>query len=573
MSAILVGLTEDRILLTETVTYKLWENAGKKIVEAQLTADQISQIFQTIQQDMTAAGSNRTMVGKGMDAASAVNKAWEDLKTKVQNSGPIKNVDAMYDQAAEKLKQATGGDQGVMKYVQKYRDFAKKHPIAQGLIYSALIAAAGISGAGLGGAAALGLFKMVDKLLQGEKFSSAAYSGAKTGAMAYGASKVGDLIKGQSAGQNELVGKSPEELQQIAKTPVAVAGDQVTTMRGAMSAGEQVARSGAKDITSIRNAAWEYALELDKQGLSPRLVQRAEEAFVLGAKGELARAAGGTAKMVGGQLVKESVTLSESHIKLIFKHIENQHNLNEGLWDTVKGAAGKAVDYAKTKGQNLTTKVTADKLMQAWKKAGSPTDSAQVSALLTQNGVTQEVVSSVFSKMKIPTTPDTPAAQPAAKPAVGSAISQGVSQAQQSKVNPELQKRLAARKTGKPDYAAGLSEDNSRQDELQYAFQQAKKITSQIKNDRTVNEILTNIELLVEKYNIDKDAFQTAEVEVKNAQRQLEAAIYNLDTLFQDAMQRSQWDSDEISNEGQIYSTGGGAGEGRRKYKVKPAGL
>ena len=176
---------------------QLWESAGKAIYEAQLTADQITQLFQQIQ----SAKDNRTLVGKGVDAGSAVMKAYNDLKSKVATSGPIKNMDALYDQAAEKLKQATGGDQGAMSYVQKYRDFAKKHPIAQSLIYGALIAAAGISGAGAGGAAALGLFKMVDKLLQGEKFSSAAYSGAKTGALAYGASKLGDYMKGDQAQQ------------------------------------------------------------------------------------------------------------------------------------------------------------------------------------------------------------------------------------------------------------------------------------------------------------------------------------------------------------------------------------
>jgi hypothetical protein len=159
-----------KVMITETRTYKLWENAGRKLMEAQLTADQITQIFQQVEQGATAAGGNRTLIGQGKDAAEAVNKAWEDLKTKVQNSGPIKGVDAMYDQAAEKLKQATGGDQGVMKYVQKYRDFAKAHPVAQSLIYSALIAAAGITGVAPGGAAVLGLFKLVDKLLQGEKF-------------------------------------------------------------------------------------------------------------------------------------------------------------------------------------------------------------------------------------------------------------------------------------------------------------------------------------------------------------------------------------------------------------------
>jgi hypothetical protein len=107
-------------------------------------------------------------------------------------------VDQKYDDVVAKIEKGLGGpDNAVSKVIMGYRKFAKEHPIAQGLIYSALIAAAGISGAGLGGAAVLGLLKMTDKLLQGEKFSSAAYSGAKTGAMAYGASKIGDYIKGK----------------------------------------------------------------------------------------------------------------------------------------------------------------------------------------------------------------------------------------------------------------------------------------------------------------------------------------------------------------------------------------
>ena len=179
----------------------LWESAGFKLKEAALSADQIQQIFQTVEKNATDAGSNRTMLGKGKDAAAAVNKAWEDLKTKVQNSGPIKNYDDAYDATVAKIEAGLGGpDNAINKVIQKYRKFAKEHPVAQGLIYSALIAAAGISGAGLGGAAVLGLLKMTDKLLQGEKFSSAAYSGAKTGALAYGASKLGDLIKGKPEG-------------------------------------------------------------------------------------------------------------------------------------------------------------------------------------------------------------------------------------------------------------------------------------------------------------------------------------------------------------------------------------
>jgi hypothetical protein len=178
----------------------LWESAGIKLKEAQLTPDQINKLFAEIEKSSTDAGGNRTALGMGKDALSAVNKAWEDLKTKVQDSKPIKNVDSTYDGIIAKIEAGLGGpDNAVSKVIMGYRKFAKEHPIAQGLIYSVLIAAAGISGAGLGGAAVLGLLKMTDKLLQGEKFSSAAYSGAKTGAMAYGASKIGDYVKGKMA--------------------------------------------------------------------------------------------------------------------------------------------------------------------------------------------------------------------------------------------------------------------------------------------------------------------------------------------------------------------------------------
>ena len=49
---------------------KLWESAGRKLVEYEMTADQISQLFAQVQKGATDAGSNRTMIGKGKDADS-----------------------------------------------------------------------------------------------------------------------------------------------------------------------------------------------------------------------------------------------------------------------------------------------------------------------------------------------------------------------------------------------------------------------------------------------------------------------------------------------------------------------
>ena len=105
--------------------------------------------------------------------------------------------------------------------------------------------------------------------------------------------------------------------------------------------------------------------------------------------------------------------LKESQIFLIFDSaVAGQRKLNEGIWDSVKGAATKAGQWAQTKGHNLTTKVTLDKLLQAWNKAGKPTDSAQLVKLMLGAGVAQPVIDSVFTSMKIPTTSSAPVQQP-----------------------------------------------------------------------------------------------------------------------------------------------------------------
>lgn len=403
---------------------KLWESAGRKLVEYEMTADQISKLFGQVQQDATDAGSNRTMIGKGTDAADAVGKAWEDLKTKVAKSGPIQNVDAQYDKAAEKLKQATGGDAGVMKYVQKYRDFAKAHPIAQSLIYSALIAAAGISGVGAGGAAALALFKMTDKLLQGEKFSSAAYAGAKTGAMAYGAGQIGKALQG---GDQAPVTTSADADAQ----PGGFYGQSPADNRPATGYGSKAWQDASNQITQNRISA--------AQGGDNLIRDLAGKMGMSGAK-HTADLVGGVPVSIDGVPVPTNLfspaqlaninaakaagaMMKEAQIRRIFYTAARIQQLNEGVWDKVKGAASKAAgavaNKAQTVGTNLTTKVTADKLMSAWKRAGSPTDSDAVAAIMKQAGVDDAIIASSMKAVggqsattPAPATATTPATAP-----------------------------------------------------------------------------------------------------------------------------------------------------------------
>jgi hypothetical protein len=365
---------------SEKHSVMLWESAGYAIKEAALTADQIQQLFTSIEQSATARGSNRTLIGKGKDVAVAVKTAYDDLVSKVQNSGPIKNIDAKYDQAAAKLKQATGGDDGVMKYVEKYRVFAKKHPVAQGLIYSALIAAAGISGVGIGGAAALGLLKMTDKLLQGEKFSTAVGKGVTTGALAYGASQLADLFKGSDTVVGQVRGLSDE---------------QVAALKQAGSEGNKmIVKNGSLWIDGVNGPTM----------LSPPSGSSAEEMLKIARSG---------LKSAAENIQTNSKKLSEGQVYLVFNRV-CAAQLNEGPLDAVKGLAGKVVDKAKTFGKNLTTKVTADKLNSAWQKAGSPMDSNELSAFLKSQGVGDDVIASTYAALKIPTA-DTASAAPDAE--------------------------------------------------------------------------------------------------------------------------------------------------------------
>ena len=520
---------QTRKLLTEGLdstsvkTVLLWESVGNHLIEANLTPDQINQLFTDIESGATAAGGNRTLVGKGKDATMAVNKAWEDLKTKMQDSGPIENFDQKISDALSKIGMGAKDPKfngEVNKWVQKYRDFAEKHPVAQGAIYATLIALAGISGAGAAGAATLGLLKLADKVLQGERFTSAAYSGAKTGALAYGASKIGDMVRGEpkevpSAGNaagnassspfdprtekavNSLLDKYPpgeynyvdgggssisivdqsgnvQAVQNITKTgmsgnefvdyvssksdtagsvaksasssavdstaTVADAADQIKNAikfqggggidynlvdlkRAAVAA----AKESGKEAQSITDAIVDaMTKQAERAGTAPSFqvsdeIRNYVDSGITTGKGPFAVLK--NLKVSSG----ESINFNSIQIETIIEccDLTPAVMLTEGPMDAIKkgaaaaggaikkGAAAVGAKAAKV-GKNMTTKVTADKLNSAWKKAGSPTDSDEIAKILRQQGVSDEVLAPVYKQLgaKLPAAADPQAGTP-----------------------------------------------------------------------------------------------------------------------------------------------------------------
>ena len=63
-------------------------------------------------------------------------------------------------------------------------------------------------------------------------------------------------------------------------------------------------------------------------------------------------------------------------------------------------------------GHQLTTKITKEKLKKEWFQIGKPSDSAELSAFLVKQGVPQEAINAVYSKMGIPLATPTPAPAP-----------------------------------------------------------------------------------------------------------------------------------------------------------------
>ena len=358
----------------------------------------------------------------------------------------MKNADAQYDQVVAQLKTATGGDQGVMKYVQKYRDFATKHPVAQSFIYAALIAAAGISGAGLGGAAVLGLLKMTDRLLQGDKFSSALGKGAMTGATALAAGQVGQALQGADAVapvQTDVPAPTPpgtDAVDAAAQTAVdagkegaksaastaatnRIAGTAVDTATTvAQGAGvemfqglatdsmandaiKQIAdkiAAGAitdRDLTFLDSTKQFVAAQINDQGYQTAPKELWDHYNVLDAMVrkavELPKLKESRARYIDKDstvrhwALNESlgrkrggVRLTEAGVRRIFEVAAN-----EGVMDAIKGVAKKAGAAIAQTGKNITTKITADKLQSAWDKTGNPPDSAAIEQFLQQQGV------------------------------------------------------------------------------------------------------------------------------------------------------------------------------------------
>jgi LysM repeat protein len=206
-----------------------------------------------------------------------------------------------------------------------------------------------------------------------------------------------------------------------------------------------------------------YKAEIEKFGDNPQSRQAASM---------MAR----RAIMKGESKISKGRRLSEGQVYLLCSKIEQKNNvmLKEGylLLEEPKkpGFLSRVGSFLKTKAQNVTQKVTADKLTRAWKDENSPMDSEQIADFLKRQGVNDQVITSVYKEMNLPVPAgtaadagDTATAGNAGDAAAATTGAAGA--AADSKPDAETQAKIDAApqgydtETGKPNPAASGTTD------------------------------------------------------------------------------------------------------------------
>jgi len=182
----------------ETQVWPLMEQLSV-LLEAELTADQIQQIFQNAEE---VTVDNKTALGKTGAATAQVTSKMKDeivkLAKAAQETGPIQNIDAQFDklrsQIANKVSSMPGGKK-ILAGVDAWKEYSKSNPAKSAFIIGAMTLILGFASAGMVSGGVIGLFlRMANSTLQGDKLSTAVGKGLKGAAIGAIAGAIGNVV-------------------------------------------------------------------------------------------------------------------------------------------------------------------------------------------------------------------------------------------------------------------------------------------------------------------------------------------------------------------------------------------
>ena len=292
-------LNEQQIIKEQILnerTYREFYALGMLLQEYAMTQQQIQQLFQQVADGAARGGnvdkagdaavSNRTMLGKGADVAGSVAKAYQGVKEYIGKTGPVKGLDAMIDNAQAQIMKAAGGEQGkVSQAIEFYRELSKVPGMAF-VVKGIILALAGLAGSGLGPVGIAAGLTFANKMLQGDKFSSAVMSATETGGMVAGIQKAKELLgdTGFDAGQGNDWGDKQTSANgadgpagspttnATQNTPADVPAAQGPNAAGASAGGEYDFAAHSHDYTV--KSGDNLSTILDKNHINPELAKK-----------------------------------------------------------------------------------------------------------------------------------------------------------------------------------------------------------------------------------------------------------------------------------------------------------
>ena len=188
-------LTEEQQVYIGSWENKVWPLVEQysKLFEAEVTPDQIKDIFTRAEKVAMQSGTNQTVLGKAGKISGAIASKLkteiEKLAKQAQDSAPIQNVDSAFDNLRKQIASTIGkgsGGQSILGMVDKWKNYTKENPAKAAFCIAAMTSALAFASGGIVSGMAIGFFiKLANNIVTGDKLSSAV---AKTGKqMAIGA--------------------------------------------------------------------------------------------------------------------------------------------------------------------------------------------------------------------------------------------------------------------------------------------------------------------------------------------------------------------------------------------------
>ena len=227
-----------------------------RLLEQELTPDQIEKIFTSAEQVAKASGNNQTALGKaGKVTAEVTGKMKaeiEKLMKAAQDSGPIKNMDQQFDkirsQLANKLKGNPAG-QKILQGVDKWKTFADENPAKSAFIIGAMTSILAFSSGGIVSGAAIGFFlKLANNTIKGDKLSTALAKGVKGAAIGAIAGAIGSTVSGLDFGEPEFEGGPADVDITSSSDEIASAGGEEAAQALADMTEEQFKETYAREM-------------------------------------------------------------------------------------------------------------------------------------------------------------------------------------------------------------------------------------------------------------------------------------------------------------------------------------